>query len=131
MPFRRWLPLVAGLLCALAACTSTPQRPPQPSAVSDVHALDEFYGQKLSWGGCGPFATDSQSSDAFRTPGLECARLTVPLDYARPQSDKIAIGVLRHRALDPADRIGSLVMNPGGPGGSGMEAAARLVPATA
>jgi pimeloyl-ACP methyl ester carboxylesterase len=134
MPFRRSrLPTVLGLVpCLLIACTpaQVPERS-QPSPVSDAHAVDRFYDQKLSWGDCAPYATGEQSQDAFRTPGVECARLTVPLDYARPQGDTITIGVLRHKAADPADRIGSLVMNPGGPGGSGMEAAAHLVPTVA
>ncbi|WP_236795980.1 alpha/beta hydrolase [Amycolatopsis sp. GM8] len=133
MPFRRRLAAVLGLVsCLLIACT--PNRvspPPEPSPVSDVHAFDRFYDQKLSWDDCAPYATEEQSQDAFRTPGVECARLTVPLDYALPHGETITVGVLRHKAADPADRIGSLVINPGGPGGSGMEAAARLVPTVA
>ncbi|HVV10820.1 alpha/beta fold hydrolase [Amycolatopsis sp.] len=135
MRFRRLrLPAVLGLvLCALTACSGAqaPSKSPQSSPVADVHALDRFYDQKLAWGDCGSYATGEQSQDAFRTPGVECARLTVPLDYARPQGPTITVGVLRHKASDPADRIGSLVMNPGGPGGSGMEAAAHLVPMVA
>ncbi len=131
MPFRHCrLPAVLGLLgVALLACTPV-QAPPrsQPSPVSDVHALDRFYEQTLSWGDCRSYATGEQSAAAFATPGVECARLTVPLDYAKPEGETITVGVLRHKAADPADRIGSLVVNPGGPGGSGMEAAARLVP---
>ncbi|TNC23126.1 alpha/beta hydrolase [Amycolatopsis alkalitolerans] len=134
MPFRRSrLPAALGLvLCLLTACTPNQVLPrPGPSPVSDAHALDRFYDQKLAWGSCAPYATEEQSQEAFRTPGVECARLMVPLDYAQPQGPTITVGVLRHKASDPADRIGSLVMNPGGPGGSGMEAAARLVPTVA
>ncbi|WP_246127563.1 alpha/beta hydrolase [Amycolatopsis rhizosphaerae] len=135
MRFRSLSLTVTSLVCVLGACTTTPgpslpPSPPAPSPVADVHALDRFYQQKLTWGACGPFATDEDSAQAFRAPGVECARLTVPLDYARPQGDTITVGVLRHRATHPEDRIGSLVMNPGGPGGSGMEAAARLIPRT-
>lgn len=134
MPFRRSrLPTVLGLvLCLLIACTpaQVPTRS-QQAPVPDAHALDRFYDQKLSWGDCASYATGAQSEDAFRTPGVDCARLTVPLDYTRPQGGTITIGLLRHKASDPADRIGSLVMNPGGPGGSGMEAAAHLVPTVA
>jgi pimeloyl-ACP methyl ester carboxylesterase len=111
--------------------TCTPARHPRPAPVSDVHALDRFYDQQLAWTGCASYATDEQSRAAFQAPGVECARLTVPLDYARPQADTITVGVLRHKALDPAHRIGSLVIDPGGPGGSGTEAVARLAPAVA
>jgi hypothetical protein len=47
---------------------------------------------------------------------LECGTLTVPLDYAKPQGTTIGIAVERHLAEDPSQRIGSLVINPGGPG---------------
>ncbi len=62
---------------------------------------------------------------------LECATLTVPLDYAAPDGDSIDIAVARVATADTSARIGSLVFNPGGPGGSGIEfltAAATLVP---
>jgi hypothetical protein len=49
-----------------------------------------------------------------------------PLDYANPSGRIIKIGLLRRPASDPAGRIGSLVMNPGGPGGSGMSVATYL-----
>jgi pimeloyl-ACP methyl ester carboxylesterase len=52
---------------------------------------------------------------------LQCGSLTVPLDYTHPQGATIAIAVERHVANDPADRIGSLVINPGGPGVSGID----------
>jgi len=133
---RRRTLILAGLLAgALTACTAQPARPPapqpSPSPVADTHALDRFYEQRLDWGDCAEYAGSRRSQDAFGAPGVECARLRVPLDYANPRGPEITVGVLRHKALDPANRIGSLVMNPGGPGGSGMQAAARLVPAVA
>ncbi len=53
---------------------------------------------------------------------LECATLEVPLDHGDPDGDTIDIALARVPANgDPDDRIGSLVFNPGGPGGSGIE----------
>jgi len=52
--------------------------------------------------------------------GLQCGTLVVPLNYADPQGPTIGIAVARHLADVPADRIGSLVINPGGPGVSGI-----------
>jgi pimeloyl-ACP methyl ester carboxylesterase len=52
--------------------------------------------------------------------GLECARLLVPLDYAAPRGEQIQITVVRRPADDPSARIGPLLMNPGGPGFSGI-----------
>jgi pimeloyl-ACP methyl ester carboxylesterase len=50
---------------------------------------------------------------------LECAELQVPLDYGEPGGAQITIGMNRLKATDPARRIGSLIFNPGGPGGPG------------
>ncbi len=52
--------------------------------------------------------------------GLECASLAVPLDYADPTGTLVTLAVIRRPARDQAQRIGSLVVNPGGPGGSGL-----------
>ena len=52
--------------------------------------------------------------------GFQCATARVPLDYARLSSGFITLALIRHRATDPARRIGSLFFNPGGPGGSGV-----------
>ena len=52
---------------------------------------------------------------------LQCGTLVVPLDYAHPDGPTIAIAVSRHPAEDPAARIGSLVIDPGGPGVSGID----------
>jgi pimeloyl-ACP methyl ester carboxylesterase len=51
--------------------------------------------------------------------GYECATLRVPLDWDRPGGRKISLAVARHRA--DGRRVGSLVINPGGPGGSGLD----------
>ena len=52
---------------------------------------------------------------------LQCATMTVPRDYAAPDGDTIDIAVVRAATADDDLRIGSLVFNPGGPGGSGIE----------
>jgi pimeloyl-ACP methyl ester carboxylesterase len=51
---------------------------------------------------------------------LQCGALVVPLDYAHPDGPTISIAVARHPAEEPAARIGSLVIDPGGPGVSGI-----------
>lgn len=53
--------------------------------------------------------------------GLQCASAAVPLDHDEPRGDTIKIALIRKPAPDPASRIGSLFVNPGGPGGSGIE----------
>jgi len=78
-------------------------------AADDVPAdLVPFYTQTLVWTPC--------------AGGLECTWLTVPLDYSNPAAAQITIRVNRQKAKGPADqRQGSLVINPGGPGGTGLD----------
>ena len=125
------------LAASLTACTTTGQSAP-PAPTTESHppvgpvpaGLDRFYGQSLTWADCAPYATSEDARTAFQAKAVQCARLTVPLDYAKPDGTTITLGLLRHKATDAGDRIGSLVINPGGPGASGMVAAAGLVKPT-
>lgn len=118
----------------LAACTSSTGAPAAPSVTEQrgptgtvPAGLATFYGQSLTWGDCVPFARTGDDGEAFRkATDARCARLTVPLDYAAPTGPSISLGLLRMPAADPARRIGSLVINPGGPGASGLATAVRL-----
>jgi pimeloyl-ACP methyl ester carboxylesterase len=65
-----------------------------------------YYAQKLQWQPC--------------DQGFQCARLLVPFDYSRPAWRRFSLPVIKLPASDPAHRIGSLVINPGGPGASGI-----------
>ncbi|MFE6978220.1 alpha/beta hydrolase [Streptomyces sp. NPDC057682] len=76
-----------------------------PSAVPE--ALEPFYAQHLSWRDCG-------------VPGFQCTTMKAPLDYAKPEGDSIKLAVSRKKATGPGKRIGSLLVNPGGPGGSAI-----------
>jgi pimeloyl-ACP methyl ester carboxylesterase len=64
--------------------------------------------------------------------GFQCATAQVPLDYRHPDGTKISIAVIRHVATDPAERIGSLFINGGGPSEQidGFLAAYPSIPAT-
>lgn len=98
-----------GLL--LAGCTdggSTPAASAQASAsIASTERLKAYYGQRLTWRACG-------------TPGFECATLKAPLDYADPDGEQIKLAVSRAKATGPGKRLGSLLVNPGGPGGSAV-----------
>ncbi|WP_372411906.1 alpha/beta hydrolase [Streptomyces luteireticuli] len=74
----------------------------------------------LRWSSC-PAPSTAEGAPA-RPPGdeWECATLRAPLDYAKPDRGTLDIAMIRARATDPAHRIGSLVFNFGGPGGSGV-----------
>ncbi len=125
---KRYLPVAAGLLLlsSLTACSNSADDGPAVPAGPVPEGLEKFYAQQLEWGECAPYATNMMATQAFAGDGLECARLTVPLSYSEPQGTTITVGLLRRQASDPDRRIGSLVLNPGGPGGSGMTTAAQL-----
>ena len=85
---------------------------PAPAPTDIPAGLKSFYDQRLAWEPC----EESQS--------FECTTLEVPRNYAKPDGGSIELAVLRLRAKDADTRLGSLVVNPGGPGGSGVEYAA-------
>jgi pimeloyl-ACP methyl ester carboxylesterase len=76
-------------------------RAPEPSTLAG------YYAQRLDWQPCGN--------------GFDCARLLVPFDYSRPDGRRFSLPVIKLPAADPSRRIGALVINPGGPGGSGVQ----------
>jgi pimeloyl-ACP methyl ester carboxylesterase len=120
----RWRPLRPAALAAaaalLAGCTAAGAGAPEPPRTAASYAQ-----QELRWGPCADFARSDEDRRAFAARSLECALLDVPVDHDDPAGPVARIGVLRWRA-DPAVRVGSLVVNPGGPGASGMSAAADL-----
>lgn len=79
-------------------------------------------GTPIQWASCKPAATDQSRIP----PGAECGMLSVPVDYGKPDGDVAQIAMIRFKAT--GEKIGSLIVNPGGPGESGVEAAASLVP---
>ncbi|ADD45717.1 alpha/beta hydrolase [Stackebrandtia nassauensis] len=52
---------------------------------------------------------------------VECGTIEVPVDYAKPDGKKIKIGLAKRAATNPEARVGSLMVDPGGPGGSGVD----------
>ncbi|MFI2760415.1 alpha/beta hydrolase [Streptomyces echinatus] len=88
--------LGAGLPAAAAADR------PQPD-------LSRFYGQKPVWGAC-------EGPDMPKD--LQCAKVTVPVDYARPGAGTLDVALARYRATGESQ--GSVLLNFGGPGGAGI-----------
>jgi pimeloyl-ACP methyl ester carboxylesterase len=54
-------------------------------------------------------------------PNVQCGTLTLPVDWERPNGPTFELAVARRPATDPDARIGPLLLNPGGPGGSGVD----------
>ncbi len=101
---RRLAALAAASALLLGACSllphtadvtaePAPETPSLPAGASSQEVLDFVYGQSIAWRDCGE---------------LDCASVEVPLDWTDP-------------AQNPKQRVGSLLINPGGPGASGID----------
>ncbi|CAL9523233.1 Carboxylesterase A [Streptomyces sp. enrichment culture] len=94
--------------------------------------MRELAAQKLSWKPCAPSAAaEGEATPPSPLPDgtrWECAFMDAPLDYADPGGDTIELALIRAKARDQAKRIGSLVFNFGGPGGSGITALPSFAP---
>jgi pimeloyl-ACP methyl ester carboxylesterase len=108
-------PAMVGLLSASAGCSNV---------VSGRAVLAEpQIGQPVVWGPC---EKAGGGGDALPIPsGAQCGKIAVPVSYAKPDGPQASLALIRFAAT--GDKIGSLIINPGGPGESGIEAAASLV----
>ncbi|MFH8287860.1 alpha/beta hydrolase [Streptomyces antibioticus] len=86
---------------------------------------EDLTAQKLDWEDC-PAPSQAEGGGSAPSPlpnggTWQCATMKAPLDWDDPKGDTIGIALIRARTSGPADRrIGSLVFNFGGPGGSGV-----------
>lgn len=98
--------LLAG--CGIVS-SEEPVAVPAPTAASPAEpALGDFYAQTPTWVNCGP---------------ADCARIEVPRDYDDPSGERLELGITRVPAT--GERLGSLFVNPGGPGASAFAYAKR------
>lgn len=91
------LVLVAILLAACTRNQTIVAHSPSPSLAPS----------KIAWASCGS--------------GFQCGTLQVPLDYSKTDSRQISLALIRRPATDQSARTGSLLINPGGPGESGID----------
>ncbi|RBQ15473.1 alpha/beta hydrolase [Spongiactinospora rosea] len=95
------------MLTGCATARPAPATPAPDAGSAPSAALAPYYAQRPSWTDCGQ--------------GFQCAKVRVPLDYDDPGGRQITLAVNRLPALPGGERIGSLILNPGGPGGSGLD----------
>nr|WP_245663342.1 alpha/beta hydrolase [Nocardia inohanensis] len=92
-----------------AACSTVVDGNPTGEAPA---GLEKFYSQQPNWGSCDEF-TGGEAPAV-----VQCTRVNVPVDYANPGGATAQIAISRIKAT--GNRIGSLLVNPGGPGVSGL-----------
>ena len=93
---------IAVALTALLLLTSCGAAEPDP-----LSSLTEYQSQELDWRDC--------------YGNYQCSNLLVPINYQDLSVGALSLALLRYQALDQDRRIGSLVVNPGGPGASGLD----------
>ena len=111
MPLRRRVALTLAVTAAVTAVTLT----------------------AVTWSASATPADDIDWQPCPQAPDVDCGSVTVPLDWDDPDGPTIDIALARRPATDPDARIGAVVMDPGGPGGSGVDlvtAESVLTPAT-
>ena len=107
------LALAVGLSLTLSGCVTAffpaPQATSTPVAEDVAADLQPFYEQQLVWEPC--------------NDGLQCTTATTPMDWENPADGDLELALVRKPA--PGNPIGSLLINPGGPGASGFDFVAQ------
>ena len=110
MTFRP-LAIAAALALTLSACGNS-----SSSSDTNTNPLDtttSFVVNPIEWKAC----------DGSTSTEVECGNIEVPFDYADPEQGSFVLYVKKHNASKPATRIGSMMVNPGGPGFGGSSLA--------
>ena len=107
--------LVSGALVVPATTTAASGATPAPDRTSALEArrVDSVPAPKITWFDCSSV-----------TPRASCGTVRLPLDYDQPKGATTEVALLRVKVANPRTRIGTLFLNPGGPGGSGVLMAA-------
>ena len=131
---RRWGTLTAAVAAVVALGISgcTPVTDSSESALQ-VERFPSVYAQTIEWGACGDdFGLDDEKFERLTDRGApvetyECAMIEAPLDWNATSNHKtIELAAVRIPATRSGEQIGSLLGNPGGPGGSGLDLAYGL-----
>ena len=126
---RGMLAATSGLLLAVSGCTSFADTVSRQTAATPAEAAPaEPVVAEIEWTDCNseiqPLIADQPGSD--RDLSFACGRTEVPISYDEPEGATLPLFLVRAVLGGQTDRIGSLVVNPGGPGGSGADAAIGL-----
>ena len=110
----RYAPIVASgiLVLTLAACSSSEQS--TDDSQNTTQSSTTFSVGGINWAACPDTAPESL---------VQCGNLEVPFDYDNPDEGSFVLYIKRRQATVPSERIGSLLVNPGGPGFGGSSLA--------
>ncbi|MFH5232812.1 alpha/beta hydrolase [Antrihabitans spumae] len=112
LSYRRKVLIVGAVLgLAVTGCSASSE---SSDSSSSTDPLPQATPPTLTWGPCADGSAGAADVSAFR-----CSSAAVPLDYADPTAKSLQLAAIQHPATDPANRVGTLFFNPGGPGGEG------------
>ncbi|MFI8926417.1 alpha/beta hydrolase [Streptomyces sp. NPDC053474] len=118
---RRRTAAFGAVAAALALAAPAANAPAANAAPDPGGGLGRYYHQRLHWGSCAKGPGDEQGRELDEA-GARCAGVTVPLDYAEPGGQTLRVAISRLKASDQRHRIGTLLLNNGGPGGPTLDA---------
>lgn len=99
---------MAAAAVVLAACAApAPMIQPEAAVEAVPEGLQSFYAQEIEWSPCGD--------------GFDCTTVEVPMSYDDPSGETIEISAKRYNHTGDGAAVGTMFINPGGPGGSGVE----------
>ncbi len=125
-PGRLAIAMMAAALATGCAPASPTWQPPAAQASGAASTAPSTSAGKITWTNCASTARQFAPRLANGVT-YECGTLSVPRDWATPTDGQVFdLALMRVRGNHQTQRIGSLVINPGGPGGSGFETAAFL-----
>lgn len=110
MTFRP-LTIAATLALTVSACGNSSTS--SDTSVNPLNTSTDFIVNPIEWKPC----------DGNTNSEVECGNIEVPFDYSDPERGSFVLFVKKHNASNPADRIGSMMVNPGGPGFGGSSLA--------
>jgi pimeloyl-ACP methyl ester carboxylesterase len=124
---RGLLAVSSTLLLALAGCTSFAEGTAEETSAAPTTAPEPEVAE-IEWTDCNsqiqPLIAGQPGSERNLT--FECGRTEVPISYDEPQGATLPLFLVRVVSAGQTERIGSLMVNPGGPGASGADAAIGL-----
>jgi pimeloyl-ACP methyl ester carboxylesterase len=101
--------LVICSLLVISGCSLSPNSVVYSPVKDNLSNLESFYSQELVW------------SDCKEDKKFECSEIQVPVDYQNPGDASLILALKKLPAKQSSNKVGSLLINPGGPGGSGTD----------
>ena len=106
---KKIIPIIAIWTLLLTSCSSSNNSGSSENVTQNLTNLESFYSQELVWKDC----KDDKK--------FQCAEIQVPVDYQNPGEASLTLALKKLPAKQSSNKVGSLLINPGGPGGSGTD----------